>query len=68
MPGQVGRASAVGIECGKSEALKGAERFQLRQETAGLGKAAPGLELEASLQVTTAAGVTPYLSAIRVSP
>ena len=65
MPGRVGCASVVGIECCESGVPKGAERFQTGHEAAGPGKAAPGLELNAYLQVTTAERFTPYLSAIR---
>ena len=54
MPGQMGCESAVGIECRESGAPKGAERFQIGPEAAGLGKAAPGLEPEASVEVTSA--------------
>ena len=55
-----------GIECCESGAPKGAERFQSGHEALGRGKAAPGLELDAYLQVTTAERFTPYLSAILV--
>ena len=66
VPGRMGCESAVRIECGESGAPKGAERFQNGPEAAGPGKAGPGLEPEASLEVPTAERFTPYLNAIRV--
>ena len=51
----------------ESGAPKREERFQTGHEAAGPGKAAPGLELDAFLQVPTAERLTPYLSAIRIT-
>ena len=65
MPGRVGCASVVGIECCESGVPKGTERFQTGHEAAGLGKGAPWMELDAFLQVPTVERFTPYLSAIR---
>ena len=68
MPGPVGCASVVGTECCESGARKRAERSQIGPEAAGLGKAAPGPEPEAAMEVPTAECVTPYLSAIPPYP
>ena len=68
MPGRVGCASVVRIECRGSGAPKGAERFQTGHEALGRGRMPQGLELDAYLQVTTAERFTPYLSAIRLRP
>jgi hypothetical protein len=68
VPGRVGCASAVGIGGRQSGAPKGAARFQLGPVAAGPGKAAPGLEPEASLEVPIVQRFTPYLSAIRAGP
>jgi hypothetical protein len=64
VPGRMGCARVVGIERLASEAPKWAERFQIGPEAAGPGKAAPGLEAAASLEVPAAEYFTPYLSAI----
>jgi hypothetical protein len=66
VPGRVGCASIVGIECCESGVPKGTERFQTGHEAAGLGKGAPWMELDAFLQVPTVERFTPYLSAIRL--
>ena len=42
MPGQVGCASDVGIECCEFGAPKGAERFQSGHEALGRGRLPPG--------------------------
>ena len=60
-------ASVVGIKGCESGAPKRAERYQIGPEATGLGKAAPGPEPEASMEVPTAERFTPYLSAIWVS-
>ena len=59
-------ASAVKMECCESGAPKGTDRFLIGHEAAGPGKAAPGLQLDASLQVPIAERFTPYLSTIGV--
>ena len=64
MPRRMGCASVVGIEGCEFGAPKGVERFQVGHEAAGPGKAAPGQELEAFLEVPTAERVTSYLSAV----
>jgi hypothetical protein len=64
VPGRVVCASVVGIECCESGAAKGAKLFQTGHEAAWPGKGAPGLELDAFLQVPAAERLTPYLSVI----
>jgi hypothetical protein len=64
VPGRAGCASVVAIEC-ESGVPKGAKRYQTGHEALGQGKAAPELELDAYLQVTTAERFTPYLSTAR---
>jgi hypothetical protein len=59
VPGRVGCASVVGIECCESGAPKGAKRYQAVHEALGRGRLPQGY-----LQVTTAEHLTPYLSAI----
>ncbi len=64
MPGRAECARVLGIEGGESSAPKGTDRFRTGPEAAGLGKAAPEPELEASMEVPAAERFRPYLSAI----